>query len=712
MIDIFSEPQAAIAPVNDEICEHALASQIDHDVVAGQDRAPATIIPFPAPVPADPAETYQSAPSGSLLGGEGGEAPSLPSTLPSIALDDSVPAEAIVADDVYRPAPETNPVVAALTRKGLYGRWVGGNEHRITCPFAGEHAPGEAQEARYYAPSDEVPMGAFHCPCRHAEKRRIGALLDHLDVERRDAFCLPIVRIKSGHLHRSVIGAEKILAARGGFYRFNGMIVTLKTDPATGDFRTEPVTEQALGMALSAAAYFEKFDGRSEDWRRCDVPTNIVVALLKSEGCGALPVLKRLARQPYLNDAGELVTTPGYDAASGTFAAFDANAFDIPALTRDNALSAMGRMQTLLTEFVFENPADRTTAVSAMLTATIRDYLDLAPGFNITASSPGSGKSYLASVIAPFAGPGEPRAMSYPMTNEEATKVVLAIAIEQPAVVCFDDMPTDWLPHGALNRMLTNGWISERRLGTNSTITARANSFVMGTGNNIRPLRDMARRVASMYILPADREFTGDPAGEVRRHRESYVSDALTIIGAWKAAGSPKADVPSVPGFGQWSDLCRHSLIWLGLPDPAKSLIEQIAHDPDAETLGNLLSAWKETFGQRATMVRKILRHIDEQKQGDLCDAVMELPFVERGHVSQSKFGRYLARNKNRIVRGLQLVEADCTERRAWSVIPVALRFDKPSSIEPEQPEAPIERVWLDGMLAEGKTPPALIPAI
>lgn len=625
--------------------------------------------------------------------------------------DASVPLPIPVADDVYRPASATNPVIAALAQKGLYVRWVGGNEHRITCPFAGEHAPGEPQEARYYAPSDEVPMGAFHCPCRHTEKRRIGSLLDHLDIERRDAFCLPIVRIKSGHLHRSVIGAEKILASRGGFYRFNGMIVTLKTDPTTGDFRTEPVTEQALGMALSAAAYFEKFDGRSEDWRRCDVPTNIIVALLKSEGCGALPELKRLARQPYFNDAGRLVTTPGYDAASGTFAAFDTAAFDIPDLTKENALTAMGRMQTLLTEFVFENAADRTTAISAMLTATIRDHLDLAPGFNITASSPGSGKSYLASVIAPFAGPGEPRAMSYPMTNEEATKVVLAIAIEQPAVVCFDDMPTDWLPHGALNRMLTNGWISERRLGTNSTITARANSFVMGTGNNIRPLRDMARRVASMYILPAEREFTGDPAGEVRRYRGRYVSDALTIIGAWKAAGSPKADVPSVAGFGQWSDLCRHSLIWLGLPDPAKSLIEQIAHDPDAETLANLLAAWKDAFGQRPTMVRKVLKNIEEHQQGDLRDAVMELPFVERGHVSQSKFGRYLARNKNRIVRGLQLVEADCSERRAWSVIPVASRSETVIPSEPDVEDAPIEAVWLKDMLDQGKTLPALFPA-
>lgn len=645
-----------------------------------------------------------SSPSGAVEGGKGGDAafppsPPLPEPVPD---DASVSIPAPIADDIYRPAPETNPAIWALQQAGLYVRWVGENEHRITCPWETEHLPGERAEARYYGPSDELPMGAFRCPCSHREKRKIGSLLDHLVVDRKEARCKPCIRSKLGELHRVTRAAETVLAKRGNFYRFNNMIVTLRTDASTGDLKTEPVTEAMLSMHLSAACDWEKFDHRSDEWRRCDVPPNVIAALLKSEGAGELPVLNRLARQPYFSrDNGWLIKRPGYDAESGTFAAFDPSAFDIPLATRENAEQALKRLQALLNEFEFANDVDRSTVISAILTASIRDYLEVAPGFNITASSPGSGKSYLASVIAPFAGPGEPRNLSYPGTNEEATKVVLSLAIEQPASVCFDDMPTDWLPHGAMNRMLTSGWISERKLGSNTVVTARASSFIMGTGNNIRPLRDMARRVASIYILPqvetaATRDYAGRPADEVRQNRGRYVSDALTIISAWRAAKCPKADVPNIAGFEQWSELCRHSLIWLGLPDPATSLIEQIAHDPDIEQLGDLLHAWRDTFGQRPTMVRQVLKYIEECKQDDLRDAIMELPCVERGQVNQSRFGRYLSRNRNRIVKGLQLVEAEHSERRAWKVVPISSQPQKQTLVPPDDGLNGIERIWLD----------------
>jgi hypothetical protein len=664
-------------------------------------------------------EADQSPPGDRPEGGKGGtgERPPSPPFKAPVAGHAPAPPPLGPRDDLFRLAPEVNPALTALRQAGLYGHSVGAGEHCITCPFVAEHAPGEPQDARYFEPSADAPIGAFHCPCDHREPRQIGAFLDKLGIDRQVARCKPRVRVKQGELHRVVGAAETVLAQRGDLYRFNGMIVSLKDDPETRDIKTEPATEATLSLHLSAACDWEKFDSRSDEWRRCDVPSHVVSTLLKSEGVGALPTLTRLARQPYLMGLdGKLVTQPGFDPATGTFATFDPAAFHLPSPTRDNALIALARLTALLHEFEFAKDIDRSTVISAMLTASIRDYLDVAPAFNITASSPGSGKSYLASVISPFAGPGEPRNISYPGTNEEATKVVLSLAIEQPAAVCFDDMPMDWLPHGAMNRMLTSGRISERKLGSNTVITARASSFIMGTGNNIRPVRDMARRVASIYILPqvevaATRDFTGRPADEVRRHRGRYVSDALTIIGAWKAAGSPKAEAPNVAGFEQWSDLCRHSLMWLGLPDPATSLIEQIAHDPDTELLGELLHAWKDAFGERPTMVRRVLRKIEDDKNGDLYDAVMELPCVERGHVNQSRFGRYLGRNKNRIVRGLQLVEAEHSERRAWAVIRVAPGEKKVVTIAPDEPVEGFESAWLDQMLADGKSPTTLAQA-
>ena len=669
-----------------------IPTSIDHPVTAfANDRA-------------DSAPTFPASEDteGGKVERESSNSPSSPPSTAPAREDVSAMPLAPLGDEVYRPAPTTNPVIDALIKRGLYRHNVSANAHHITCPWADEHHPGERREAYYHAPSEAVPLGSFFCPCAHSDHRRIGNLLHFLEVDRKAARCKPLIRVLQGEMHRIVVAAEKVLAFRDDLYRSNGSIVRLKLDAASGDVTTEPVTEQSLAVQLSADCDWEKFDARSDEWRRCDVPTSVVSNLLKTQTGQHLPVLTGLVRQPHLRRGdGVLVTEAGFAAGSGIYAAFDPADFHIPMLTKENAHQALRRLQSLLVEFEFAGEADRATVCSAMLTASIRDYLNVAPGFNITASSPGSGKSYLASVIAPFAGPGDARNMSYPGTNEEATKVVLSLALEQPAAVCFDDMPTDWLPHGAMNRMLTNGSVTERILGSSRVVTARASSFIMGTGNNIRPLRDMARRVASIYLLPqvesaATRDYDGRPAEEVRQNRGRYVSDALTIIAAWKAAGSPKADVPNVAGFGQWSDLCRHSLIWLGEPDPATSLIQQINHDPDKEQLGDLLFAWRDAFGDKPTLVRQVLKHIDEHKRGDLYDAVMELPCVERGYVNQSRFGRYLGRNKNRIVNGLQLVEAPHSERRAWAIVPISTHPRKPLPIIPDQPIERFENVWQD----------------
>lgn len=628
-------------------------------------------------------------------GGEGGEAAiPAPSSPPSAALSSKTaerPRSPRRGDDIYKPAPDTNPVVEAMIEAQLYRGPVGPHEHQLTCPWESEHVDGERATTVYREPTDAKPVGTFKCSATHQQAYGIGNLLNELNVDRATARCKPVIRIIQGEMHRIVAAAERVLAARGGFYRSSGGIVTLKHDHQTGDVTSEQVSEQALALHLSAACDWEKFDGRAEDWRRCDVPSNIVNTLVKSHTCRELPALTGLARQPYLRQGdGALVTTPGYDPTSGIYAEFDPSQFVLPELTRENALRALRRLEGLLREFEFAAPTDKATAICAMLTATVRDHLKVAPGFNISASSSGSGKSYLASVISPFAGPGEARSISYPSTNEEATKVVLSLALEQPSAVCFDDMPTDWLPHGAMNRMMTNGWITERLLGSSKVVTARASSFIMGTGNNIRPLRDMARRIASIYLMPqvetaATRTYAGRPADEIRKNRGRYVTDALTIIGAWRAAGSPHADVPNVAGYEEWSNLCRQSLLWLDLPDPATSLIEQIMHDPDREQLSDLLSAWHHAFGERPTLVRQVLKSLENDQRGDLYDAVMELPCVERGFVNQSKFGRYLGRNKNRIVNGLKLVEAPHSERRAWAVMPVTPQVPLPSPAkEPE----------------------------
>ena len=110
--------------------------------------------------------------------------------------------------------------------------------------------------------------------------------------------------------------------------------------------------------------------------------------------------------------------------------------------------------------------------------------------------------------------------------------------------------------------------------------------------------------------------------------------------------------------------------MWLGHPDPATALLEQVKHDPDGEALGRLMVEWHQAFGPIPTTVRKALE-ISEMNE-DLFDAMREFPIEERGVINRSKFGWLLKKNANRIVDGFEFKKAKADGRNAWRVITVS----------------------------------------
>ncbi|NML06531.1 hypothetical protein [Sphingomonas sp. G-3-2-10] len=603
-------------------------------------------------------------------------------------------------DGIFRSAPSTNPVVIALAGAGLYRAPQGNRAHSITCPWEAEHGP-EDQSATYTEPGTNTALGAFSCVACNKQDRHIGTLLSRLDVEPSSARAKARVRLRRGEMHRIAEAAERVLLNVCDYYQAGGAIARVKSDPRSGDVTTEYVTEQALTLALSAGADWESQDKAGKSWNRVDVPTRIVQALMKKGDFQHLKHLNGLARQPYFRgDEHLLIRTSGYDEVSGMYAAFEGGNYQLPEPTEANALAALDALHALIEELHFASPSDRSAAISAMLSCAIRPSLPLCPAFSVSASRPGSGKSYLASVIAAFGGPGDPFNTSYPTSTEEASKLALSMMMTSPAVVCFDDMTSDWIAYPAINRMLTSETITDRVLGASKMATARTASFILGTGNNIRPLRDMTRRVVSIYLSPRVEDITslryrGNPLKTVRSNRAAYVGHSLTIVAAHLKAGSPRSDCPTIPSYDGWSHLCRDSLIGLGQPDPAASLIAQVNDDPDMQAFGELLTRWRECFGERPTMVRTVTDRAEGKP--NLKAALLELPVAERGFVNPSKLGRYLARHANRIVNGHELRKSPNGERNAWTVIAVdqALR-DRPPP-EPEQvPE--IARMWIKEM--------------
>jgi hypothetical protein len=150
------------------------------------------------------------------------------------------------------------------------------------------------------------------------------------------------------------------------------------------------------------------------------------------------------------------------------------------------------------------------------------------------------------------------------------------------------------------------------------------------------------------------------------------VAAVLTIIQAWRRAGSPRARADSIVTFsGAWSDYCRYPLMWLGHPDPATALLEQVRHDPDADALCGLMTEWHAVFGSTPTTLRKA---VDTAicSQPNLLDAMREFPVEERGGgINRSKLGWVLKKNANRIVGGLEFQRAKADGRAAWRVVAV-----------------------------------------
>jgi hypothetical protein len=576
---------------------------------------------------------------------------------------------------VYSLPVDENAVLATFKQRGLHKGILGPGKHDVTCPRVHEHTDQLDTGTAYFEPNGDYPAGGFRCQHSHGEEYRLGQVLDDLGVTIGEARNRPAIRTMPGEMKPIFDACEDVLSGEDNIYQSGGLIVRAGFDAMMGDWAIKPLSEQELTLALAHACDWYRPDQKRGDWVRCDPPQRHVSMIFKASRYDRLPLLKGLARQPYFRaEDGELVIKAGYDPVSKKLGIFDPAAFPEIGNSLAEAQAGLAAIRELISEFHFATPADEATALAAIMTAAVRQSIELAPAFHVQASAPGSGKSYLCEVIGSFAGAGLPMRISYPKTSEEATKAIIAGLMAAPAVIEFDDMDTDWLPFGSIKSMLTATSITGRILGYSKMATVSTNALILGSGNNVGPIRDLCRRVATIRLhvrsaTPGTTAYKGNPVAMLKRERERFVVAVLTIVEAWKAAGSPKAASTSLASYGgAWSDYCRHPLVWLGLPDPATSIFEQMRADPDAEPMEALLIAWDAKHGDKPITIRKL---VVDGFGDDLQDALMDLPVVERQQVNRSKLGWYLKRNMNRIFGGLMLEKAESSERNAWRVVRV-----------------------------------------
>ncbi len=300
--------------------------------------------------------------------------------------------------------------------------------------------------------------------------------------------------------------------------------------------------------------------------------------------------------------------------------------------------------------------------LAAVLSVVARPAIDgPVPLFLIDANAPGAGKSLLAKITGIIViGADEIPAMANPRNEDESRKRILAIARAGDQIILIDNV-TGTLGLPSLNAALTATMWSDRDLGRSEKVSFPLRSVWFATANNAAIIGETARRICHIRIdcreeNPEERTGFSYPnlVEHVRKHRGELLAAALTILRAYVLAGRPKAELPSWGSYEQWSDLIRHCIVWLGLPDPAETRVELRAKADDTATLRALLFGLAEADPLDEGMTTaEIIKAIEPDKQTGCCeyetlrDAVYQLCDAKDNKLG-ARFARQQARTSVR----------------------------------------------------------------
>ena len=498
---------------------------------------------------------------------------------------------------------------------------------------------------------------------------------------------LPPVRWADGALPRLVDEGEAALIAHTGgdpvFARGASLVRVVRKPPMTvrgfqnnaGALGIVQVEKTWLVERLTLAAHWEKYDNRSESWRKINCPDIVANTYLSRRGHWKVPRLLSVLSAPTLRPDGSLLQRPGYDAEM--CALFDACGLEFPAVpeqpTRDDAMAAADLLYSAVDSIPFVGTCDASVAVALMLTAMVRRSLPSAPLGVITAPTPGSGKSLLADCMAILGSGASSEPLQFPNSDEEAEKVMLSALIDGGAVILFDNIERP-IEGAWLCSILTSETYQGRALGRNEMITVPTATLFLATGNAVVIQGDLRTRTLLCRIDPKQenpetRKFDTDLRAEFFRRRPELIAAGLTLMRAYLCACDNLPKVKPWGRFEHWSRFCREPLLWLGLSDPCESYSSIAATDPARLEHLQMVNLWRGTFGFDAHTAREAITAA-VGGAGDLRDFLENIARDRAGGVSSKRLGNWLRAHADRIIGDFMFVKAgeDANGTSLWKV--------------------------------------------
>jgi len=490
----------------------------------------------------------------------------------------------------------------------------------------------------------------------------------------------PTIKIVGGKLPQIVDEAEvALIAGARDFYRYGDRLVrpVVEEVPAADETRTKahrlvPITTPHLVDVLTAAADWQKFDKRSETWVPINCPDQVAETYLAREGHWHLPPIIGTINAPMLRADYSLLDRPGYDVRTALLYRPDGTTF--PAVpdepTWQDADRALRSIEDLVSTFPFKSGADgadRSVAVSMILSALDRKAVATAPAHGASATVAGSGKTMLADIAATIATGQRAPVIDQSKDDAETDKRLVAALLRGGAIICFDniDRPLD---SALLCQALTTvGMMQLRVLGYSKDVIVPNSATFFITGNNLILSGDLTRRAVVSSLdagceRPELREFSSDPVAIAKQHRGELVVAGLTILRAYHVAGE-RVKITPLGSFEGWSRRVREPLVWLGRTDPCDSMTNIRRADPVTALLAALFAAWRSSIGVgNAITVRALIEMADRvTPDGGACypslrDALVAIAGEARGNeINVRRLGQWLHKSEDRVMDRLKI---------------------------------------------------------
>jgi putative DNA primase/helicase len=486
-----------------------------------------------------------------------------------------------------------------------------------------------------------------------------------------------VIRVTPGLRHLAAdAGLAAMHAARVPFYlRGAALVRCCRVKAKSADGTTilvpgiMPVPMALLARELGLAAQWEKLD-RDGIPRRIDPPGEVVEQIAAMVDQWPFPPLAGVIGCPTLRPDGSLLVNEGYDLATGLVLH---NADPLPPISENptwaDADRAAHTLWGLLDEFPFVDNPSKAVAMSQLITPVVRGAMTVAPLHLSTAPQPGTGKSYLADVASMIATGEQCAVMSAAPNPEETEKRLIGHALSGVSIISIDNC-RELLQGDFLCQLTERPILSMRRLGFSEPVRAANTVTVFANGNNVAAADDLVRRQIAATLdaneeNPEKRTFRKNPVAMVRQNRGAYIAACLTICRAYIAAGRPNRKAP-IESYGQWSDLVRSALCWLGYADPCDTMERARAADPIREDRTAVFIAWRDELDVEAghTVNDLVTLATETNLDGDVRPNLRAALFAiaagstQKGSaptIDTRRLGKWLVRNENTIIAGLKL---------------------------------------------------------